>query len=255
MIVLYGNIQAGPSIRQERQPWPIPTFGPPPASGAFALGCKRMRTTTTRSLGMSAATIASGTGSRPLAGRRRAPRRRDRQPSGLVTGRSAYLANAQAKAKRQRWTGSRVERGLYPLTSFIYDSPCSTASTREHKSRCISNERRFLTEGILVVIDPAQDSRHDVDVSPQRLQIAPHGDERAGDPIQVHVVGNLGHVGSCDSCTDIGEAGRWRRSRAFCISSTFCDRSATEARARQAAPQSRGHAVASSAAIGDGGRS
>jgi hypothetical protein len=30
----------------------------------------------------------------------------------------------------------------------------------------------FLTESLLVVIDPAQDSRHDVDGSPQRLQIA-----------------------------------------------------------------------------------
>jgi hypothetical protein len=45
----------------------------------------------------------------------------------------------------------------------------------------IEQKARFLTESIRVVIDPAQDSRQNVDVSPQRLQIAPHGEEGAGD--------------------------------------------------------------------------
>jgi hypothetical protein len=54
----------------------------------------------------------------------------------------------------------------------------------------IEQKARFLAESILVVIDPAQDSRHNVDVSAQRLQIAPRGGKAADDRIHIDVVGN-----------------------------------------------------------------
>jgi hypothetical protein len=53
----------------------------------------------------------------------------------------------------------------------------------------IEQRARFLAESILVVIDPAQDSRHNIDVSAQRLQIAPRGGEAAGGPIQTDASG------------------------------------------------------------------
>jgi hypothetical protein len=51
----------------------------------------------------------------------------------------------------------------------------------------------FLAKGGLVVVHAPQDRGENADVVAKKLRIAPHGDERAGDPVQINVLGDFSH--------------------------------------------------------------